>query len=482
MPFRFARIPNMNDKVLITSETGEYYFLNNKEFSDFVNHKIDSKSNTFLNLSNRSFLYKKENNYNIETLSTQYRTKKSFIRDGPKLHIIVVSLRCDHSCFYCQVSRQSTDKTKFDISDDSAKAVIERIFESSSTHLTVEFQGGEPLLAFEKIKFIVELINNRNKSEKRNINYVICSTLHFLDKDNLKFIKENKIFLSTSLDGPEWLHNSNRPTRTRDSYKKTIEGIKIARKEIGGDNISALTTLTKKILNNPKKIIDCYKENKFSSIFLRPLSPYGFAVKSKNKTGYQMKDFVDFYKIALDYLIKINKDGYKMQEYYTTTLLTHILTPFPTGYVDLRSPTGAGFGVLVYNYDGYVYPSDESRMLVEMGDLRLRLGRVEDNYDKLFSSEESNWLISASVAESLPGCADCAYVPYCGADPVYALAKQDDPIGHRPTSDFCTKQMGLFNELFLRIEENNEDTMKVFLSWLRNKKYKSIQRQGYRGH
>ena len=133
MPFRFARIPNMNDKVLITSETGEYYFLNNKEFSDFVNHKIDSKSNTFLNLSNRSFLYKKENNYNIETLSTQYRTKKSFIRDGPKLHIIVVSLRCDHSCFYCQVSRQSTDKTKFDISDDSAKAVIERIFESSST-------------------------------------------------------------------------------------------------------------------------------------------------------------------------------------------------------------------------------------------------------------------------------------------------------------------------------------------------------------
>jgi hypothetical protein len=35
----------------------------------------------------------------------------------------------------------------------------------------------------------------------------------------------------------------------------------------------------------------------------------------------------------------------------------------PIGYVDLRSPAGAGLGALVYNYDGSVFASVEGRML-----------------------------------------------------------------------------------------------------------------------
>ena len=39
--------------------------------------------------------------------------------------------------------------------------------------------------------------------------------------------------------------------------------------------------------------------------------------------------------------------------------------------MDLRSPAGAGMGVVVYNYNGNVYASDESRMLAEMAFLEL---------------------------------------------------------------------------------------------------------------
>ena len=66
-----------------------------------------------------------------------------------------------------------------------------------------------------------------------------------------------------------------------------------------------------------------------SNQFLRPLSPYGFAIKSDRKIGYGMNDFINFYKIALDYIIEINKKGYSLEEAYTSIILTHILTPFP---------------------------------------------------------------------------------------------------------------------------------------------------------
>jgi len=74
-----------------------------------------------------------------------------------------------------------------------------------------------------------------------------------------------------------------------------------------------------------------------------------------------------------------------MVEIYARILLTKILTPFATGYVDLQSPAGAGISVAVYNYDGDVYATDEARMLAEMGDRTFRLGNLHSNtYEEVF--------------------------------------------------------------------------------------------------
>ena len=78
-------------------------------------------------------------------LATKLRTRKSFLREGPSLHIFVVTLSCDHSCAYCQVSRRIGIA---EMPEHVAIAAVDRMFESPSRNLTVEFQGGEPLLAF----------------------------------------------------------------------------------------------------------------------------------------------------------------------------------------------------------------------------------------------------------------------------------------------------------------------------------------------
>src|SRR6185503_14476064 len=104
----------------------------------------------------------------------------------------------------------------------------------------------------------------------------------------------------------------------------------------------------------------------------------------------------------------------------TALMLQRIFSPFGTGYVDLQSPAGIGISGIVYNYDGDVYASDEGRMLAEMGDKSFRLGNVAtDRYEDMLLSDQLLDPLQQSLAESAPLCADCAFVPYCGSDPVY---------------------------------------------------------------
>lgn len=37
-------------------------------------------------------------------------------------------------------------------------------------------------------------------------------------------------------------------------------------------------------------------------------------------------------------------------------------------------------------------------------------------------------LLEAGIAETQPGCSDCAYLPYCGVDPVATIARTSAPI------------------------------------------------------
>jgi uncharacterized protein len=61
-------------------------------------------------------------------------------------------------------------------------------------------------------------------------------------------------------------------------------------------------------------------------------------------------------------------------------------------------------------------------------------------------------------------CADCAFEPYCGADPVYHHATTGDFLGRKPTSGFCEKNMAIFKGLIARMEED-EFTRRLFRRW-----------------
>ncbi len=461
LPFRFEKLSENN--YVVTNLAGEHLTIPREVLENLVRHKLDSDSPHYVNLRAKHFLIDDKTRIATDLLSIKLRTKYSVLSEFTGLHIFVVTLRCEHSCPYCQVSRQSDDRVKFDMSTEIADKSIDLALRSPSKNIKIEFQGGEPLLNFPLIKYIV--LTAKSRARNKTLSFVIATNLALINEEILTFCKKHKILISTSLDGPRDIHNANRPRQGGNSYERAVEGILLVREHLGIDAVSALMTTTKNSLGRVKEIIDEYLKYSFPGIFLRPLSPYGFALKTKTYAAYDAERWHEFYLEGLEYIIDLNKKGLKFREYYTSTIMTKMFTSQEPGYVDLMSPSGIGIGAVVYNYDGLVYASDESRMLAEMGDSSFELGNVLYNsYEDIFLNSKLLDPIEDSFAYSVPMCNDCAFETYCGADPVFHHARYKDFIGRKPESEFCNRNMKIFKYVIGRMEADPY-VKRLFMSW-----------------
>ena len=119
--------------------------------------------------------------------------------------------------------------------------------------LEARVSGGEPLLNFDLVRYIVESARRREQETGRNVSMVICSNLALISESILQFCEKNNVHFSTSLDGPCDLHNHNRPSAKFDSYERARTGIGRVREALGVGGISALMTTTNASLSRPKK-------------------------------------------------------------------------------------------------------------------------------------------------------------------------------------------------------------------------------------
>lgn len=460
LPFKFSVV---NGKELLTNDFGDYLFVPRGTVSRIVNKEIKGAEELYKDLQGSFMISDSPVPRLLDNLSVRLATRKSFLDNYTALHIFVVTLRCNQNCVYCQASSRVCDKKGYDMSYDDLCKSIDLMYRSPSPHVTMEFQGGEPTLVYELIIKGILYSEEKNSTAGKKVTYVICTNSVNIPDDLLDFCSHYNVLFSTSLDGPEWIHNQNRGKS--DSYRKVIAGINKVRSAVGEYKVSALMTTSELSLNHPKEIVDAYRENGFNSLFIRSLNPYGLARDNSDWPLY-FERFFEFYKEALEYIIEINKNSEIFIEELTTMILKKILTPFPIGFVDLQSPSGIVNGVVVYNYDGYVYASDESRMLAENNDYSFRLGKIGDKYEDLFYGKRAQELSMVWATEYVAGCADCAYQSICGADPVRNYSTQGDEYGFRPDSALCKKNKSIIEYVFTLLDTRREELMPIFQRWI----------------
>ena len=463
LPFRFRR--SDHGGYLASNMVGDFLRLTENELNRVLDLKVTPGDGLYEKAYAGHLISREGQSAQLQVLGLRLRSRMAFLRAPTALHIFVVTLRCEHSCPYCQVSRQSTDRSRFDMTDETAERALAIALQSPSPHIKIEFQGGEPLLNITLVEKIVLAGENSRSRAGKKIDFVIASNLALLTDEILQFCKSHDVMISTSLDGPADLHNKNRPRPGGNSYQLAVRGIKLAQEVLGRDRVSALMTTTEASLDRVEGIVDEYISLGLDGIFLRPLSPYGFAIKTRQFNRYNGMRWFDFYRRGLRYILDLNHHGQLFPEFYASLLLKRMLSDRPIGYVDLRSPAGIGLGALVYNYDGAIFASDEGRMLAEMGDRTFELGHVSTaSYRSIVLSDKLIELVAASLTQCAPECSDCVFEPHCGAEPVYHYTTQHDPVGIKPLSEFCARQKSIMEFLLALLEQSPQDAM-VLRQW-----------------
>jgi uncharacterized protein len=465
----FFRFREVAGRVVVTNLEGDWLVLEPEDFRAFATGRVDAGSPLHTRLAEHNFL---QSEYDVPRAAERMRLRKRFLHFGPNLHLLVVTLRCNETCVYCHASRADLDRVDTDMSRETAEKCVDLALQSTSPSVTIEFQGGEPLVNFPVVQHVVEYAREKNRALGKGLEFTMVSNLSLLDDAKLAWLVQNKVQICTSVDGPKAIHDKQRKLPSLSAYDAAtgwIGRINAEYAKMGLDptlyHVEALLTTTRETLRHPREIVDTYVALGCRALFLRPVDPFGFAEKTRRVVEYPRAEYLAFYREAVDYMIELNLRGVEVLERYAAIFLTKILAGEDPNFLDIRSPGGAGIGQLAYNYDGKIFSSDEGRMLHEMGDSSFMLGDVRTSrYREIVGHPTVRAMSLASNLDSQPDCVNCAYQPYCGTQPEHNHKTLGTMFGRMRESSMCAVHKGIQDYLFERLARGGE-AMDVLRRW-----------------
>ena len=467
VPFRYREV---GGDYLLTNFLGDWVFITPDEMRSLARGELAAGTPLHDKLAAKNFI---RASIDVAKATDRIAHKKRFLNYGPNLHIAVVTLRCNETCVYCHASRANMDAVHTDMTPEIGEKVVDLMLQSTSPGVTLEFQGGEPLVNFPVMKHMIEYAIARNRAYGKDLEFTMVSNLAMMDEEKLAYLIDRKVQICTSIDGPEHVHTKQRVLVGGNSHReavKWIERINKAYIDIGLDptlyHVEALLTTTREALKLPREIVDTYLSLGCRAIFLRPIDPFGFAEKTARMVEYDRAAYHEFYRTAVEHILDLNRKGEQVLERYASIFLTKILADEEPNFLDIRSPSGSGIGALAYNYDGKIFSSDEGRMMYETGDPAFQIGDVfSSNYRALMKHETVRALVMASIRETQPDCVNCAYAPYCGVQPEHSYRTQGTIFGRMRESTTCAVHKGIQDFLFSKLRENDPKTTEILRRW-----------------
>lgn len=460
--FRFRRYSE--NEYVITNDIGDYLILRKEDFwamsqgGEVSDKTITEKLAGMGVLGGDAFVSPE----NIQ----RYRNRNKFLFTGPLLHIVVVTLRCNLVCSYCQASARKGAEKGFDMAEETARSVVDTIFQSPGPRVDIEFQGGEPLTNWPIIEYIINYANRKSLAENKDVFYSIVTNLVSITDEQLQFLMDNEVGISTSVDGPEELHDLH---RGRGSHKKTVENLRkciaLYKEKFVLRLPGALMTMTRDSLKYPVEIVDEYAALGQESVHFRKVAPFGMASQQMGNFDFSDVEFLEFYEKAFDRILEINRSGKRFTERGAYLFLIKMMTDHPVNYMDCRNPCGAGIGQIAYNHNGDVFTCDEGRMMSMMGQDEFKLGNIMGNtLEEILDNDIVKAMCAASCLESLPGCNLCAYKPYCGVCPLYNYAVEGSLFGMEYYNERCRINKGILDIILKKAKD--PEIMSIYKSWI----------------
>jgi len=173
------------------------------------------------NLINGEMLY---TNDLYETIAMESGEKESYI----KALCLNIIHDCNLRCKYCFADEGEYHGARKVMSAEVGKRAIDFVIEKSGPRKNIEVDlfGGEPLMAFDTIKEIVEYAKEQEKLHKKLIRFTMTTNATLLNDEIMKYMDENMGNIVLSIDGRK---SVNDKVRTRidgsGSYDRILPNI-----------------------------------------------------------------------------------------------------------------------------------------------------------------------------------------------------------------------------------------------------------------
>lgn len=455
LPYNSARI---KDRYLVSNMLGSWDLLTDEELKRVAQCSLDEHEKLFERLHGKGIIVKDDN---FPRLINEYRNLNSHLFKDASLHIAVLTTRCNIACRYCQTRVEEP----CDMSYEVAKKILDYCLGMRSSSMMLEFQGGEPLLNWDILKFFVEHIKKFNLSHQ-TIRTSLVTNGVLLDDEKIDFLVDHGVGICISLDGPQSIHDQNRVfgnnAGTYECAREAISRLKAAYDRRGmRPRINLIPTLGKESLTAAKEIIDEYVGWGVTNIALRPVNSIGGAQCQWDKVGYSAEEFNQFWAEAMDYILALNKKGIDIKERMAAVMLTKILKKQNPGYVDLMSPCGAGRSTITYMPNGDIYPCDEARMT---GNDMFKLGSVfEHTYEDVIKSPKLFSISESSVMDLWDY--GSAFLPWMGTCPVLNFMTQGNLVPKITQTPKYKVETFQLTYLFEKMVEDKEH-IDIFNRWV----------------
>lgn len=155
--------------------------------------------------------------------------------------ILIVTRDCNLNCAYCRGVKNNDF-----MNEKTASKAIEKYFDFiKKEHGRIKFFGGEPFLAKPLLKNIVRQI----RIEKKPVEIEVVSNGVLLNRDDIEWIRANRISLILSIDGDLQTQLSNKISQTAEQYEKILNLVKLYPKLITINMVLAPNNISRTFYN-----------------------------------------------------------------------------------------------------------------------------------------------------------------------------------------------------------------------------------------
>lgn len=237
-----------------------------------------------------------------------------------KLSLVTLQITqdCNLRCSYCpytgndNVNRLHKEKY-MDI--DLAKKTIDYLYAHSidSEKITIGFYGGEPLLAFDTMKLVVDYAYNL--IQDKLINFTITTNATLMNREILEFLNDNNFNLVISIDGPKEINDANRVfVDSKESvFNKVMENIET----IYGEYPTLFNNTTINMVIDPIFSLDKYAEIFNINEAMKNIKVQSIVLDDTYKTvkNHFSDEFMESYSQYQEYMSKFLFEGNPLPDY-----------------------------------------------------------------------------------------------------------------------------------------------------------------------